>query len=287
LSREIIPDYLVIGHILKDISPQGAMLGGTASYAGRTAANLGLRTAAVTSYGPDLPPPHPLRDIDIQVVPSPHSTTFKNSYHNGKRSQKWFTTASPLSFNHIPTGWRYAPIVHLAPMAQEISPALCGNFAKSLLCVTMQGWLRGQDNAHNVIYQPHPDLEKWLARIDILVLSLTDVQGDQDRLEHFLNTAQLGVETLGPEGCRVHHRGSVTHIPVQPIDEVDPTGAGDIFAAAFFIWFRQSRDIIEAAQFANACASLSVTGFGIESVPLLGDVKKQMSKLYGKQTYHQ
>jgi len=281
LIKDITPDYLIIGHILKDNVPGGAILGGTASYAGLTAAKLGQYVAALTSYGPDIPSLAPLNNIKIKAVPAPQSTTFENLYQNGVRYQKWFTGGVPLATKQIPREWRNAPIVHLAPMAQELSPDMCGQFRNSLVCVTMQGWLRGRNGQHNVIYQPHPDLEKWLPHIDILVLSLADVQGDRDTLDHFLNTVQLGVETLGPEGCRVYHRGTTTHVPVQPFEEVDPTGAGDIFAAAFFIRYRQTRDVIEAAQFANACASLSVKGTGMESVPSLAEVEKQIQTVYG------
>lgn len=282
MSRDVTPDYLIIGHILKDNAPGGAMLGGTASYAGLTADKLGQYTAVLTSYGPDIPSLAPLNNIKIKAVPAPQSTIFENVYKDGVRYQKWLTCGAHLSTDQIPKEWRNTPIVHLAPMAQEISPDMCGYFRNNLVCVTMQGWLRGQDEQYNVIYQPHPDLEKWLPYIDILVLSLADVQSDRDTLDHFLNTVQLGVETLGPEGCRVYHRGTTTHIPVQPVEELDPTGAGDIFAAAFFIRYQQTRDIIEAAQFANACASLSVKEIGMESVPSLAEVEKQMETLYGR-----
>jgi sugar/nucleoside kinase (ribokinase family) len=281
LSRDKTPDYLIIGHILKDIIPGGAILGGTVSYAGLTADKLGQFTVAVTSYGPDIPSLTALNNIKIKTVPAPQSTTFENVYENGVRHQKWFTDSTALSADQIPKDWRNTPIVHLAPMAQEISPEMCGYFRNNLVCVTMQGWLRGRDKQHNVIYQTHPNLEKWLPHIDILVLSLADVRGNEDALNHFLNTVQLGVETLGPEGCRVFHRGTVTHVPVQPVKEVDPTGAGDVFAAAFFIRYRQTRDVIEAAQFANACASLSVKGVGVECVPSLDEAETHMRELYG------
>jgi len=282
LSREITPDYLIVGHILKDNTPNGAMLGGTASYAGLTADKLGQYTAALTSYGPDIPSLAPLNNIKIKAILASHSTTFENVYKDGVRHQKWLTSSAPLSTDQIPRAWRNAPIVHLAPMAQELSPNMCGQFRNSLVCVTLQGWLRGQDDQHNVIFQPHLDLEKWLPHIDILVLSLADVQGDRDTLDHFLNAVQLGVETLGSEGCRVYHRGTTTHIPVKPFEEVDPTGAGDIFAAAFFVRYRQTHDVFEAGKFANACASLSVQRTGVESVPSLAEVEKQMETVYGR-----
>ena len=56
------PEFLVIGHIVQDISPQTSRneaaawrLGGTASYAALLAARLGLRTAVLTAAAPDLP----------------------------------------------------------------------------------------------------------------------------------------------------------------------------------------------------------------------------------------
>jgi len=62
---------------------------------------------------------------------------------------------------------------------------------------------------------------------------------------------------------------------------VDPTGAGDIFAAAFFIRYRESADVIEAARFANACAALSVRKAGLAGVPTRSAVEARQAALYG------
>jgi sugar/nucleoside kinase (ribokinase family) len=281
LSNNYSPDYLTIGHVSKDNTPQGPILGGTCSYSALTAHKLGQRTAAVTSYGPDIPSLTTLAGIEIEVLPHSHSTTFENIYLNGVRQQKWLASSASLSLENVPSTWRNAPIVHLAPLTQEISPAMCGEFSNSLVGVTMQGWLRGQDSRYSVIYQPHPELEAWLSNIDVLVLSLADVFGDRTASTHLLTSAKLGVETLGPKGCKVYQNGQVTHIPVKPEVEVDPTGAGDIFAAAFFIRYRNTGDFIEAAQFANACASLSVRKRGMESIPNLSQVEAHLEELYG------
>jgi sugar/nucleoside kinase (ribokinase family) len=48
---------------------------------------------------------------------------------------------------------------------------------------------------------------------------------------------------------------------------VDATGAGDIFAAAFFIRLHTTRDPWEAARFATQLAAYSVTRPGLEGVP--------------------
>jgi hypothetical protein len=281
LSNNYPPDYLIIGHVSKDNTPQGAILGGTCSYSALTAHKLGQRTAAVTSYGPDIPSLAALDGIQVKVLPHSHSTTFENIYQDGVRYQKWLASSASLSLEDVPSAWRDVPIVHLAPLAQEISPAMCGDFSNSLVGVTLQGWLRGQDSQCNVIYQPHPELAAWLSKIDALVLSLADVFGDRAALTHLLTSAKLGVETLGPEGCKVYHHGQVTHIPVKPEVEIDPTGAGDIFAAAFFIRYRKTGDFIKAAQFANACASLSVRKRGMASIPNLSEVEARLEMLYG------
>jgi sugar/nucleoside kinase (ribokinase family) len=281
LSKNYSPDYLVIGHVSKDNTPQGFILGGTCGYSALTAHKLGQRTVAVTSYGPDIPSLAKLNGIEIEVLPHSHSTAFENIYHDGVRHQKWLASSASLSLENVPSTWRNAPIVHLAPLTQEISPAMCGDFSNSLVCVTMQGWLRGQDSQYSVIYQPHPELEAWLSNIDVLVLSLADVFGDHTASTHLLTSAKLGVETLGPAGCKVYKNGQVMHIPVKPEVEVDPTGAGDIFAAAFFIQYRNTGDSIKAAQFANACASLSVRKRGMESIPSLSEVEAHLEELYG------
>jgi len=234
----------------------------------------------VTSAGPDIPALDVLRGIQVECLPHPHSTTFENIYTNGARQQKWWANSRPLTVADIPPRWRNAPVVHLAPLSQEMSPSLCAQFPNSLVGVTMQGWLRGKDAEHNVIYRPHKELETWLPHIDALVLSLSDFFGDEAALIRTLTAVKVGVETLGPAGCRIFHNGQVVHVPVEPHDEVDPTGAGDIFAAAFFIKYHQTKDCVRAAQFANACASLSVGKVGLTGVPTLERVTHRAARLY-------
>lgn len=275
------PDYLIIGHIAKDRGPLGVLLGGTCSYAGLTAHRLGQRTAAVTSCGPDMPSLQLLAGIRIENVPGQSSTLFENRYEGGRRRQRWLATAAMLTYVHIPLPWRHAPIVHLAPIAQEMSPSLCRRFTRSLVCVTVQGWLRGRDAEANVVCRLHPELAARIPDADVLVFSRDDLCDHRPDLLPLLTSAGLAVETLGSEGCTVYHKGRVTHVPVKPEVEVDPTGAGDVFAAAFFVKYRESKDAVEAARFANACASLSVRRVGAAGIPTRSAVSAHMAELYG------
>ena len=79
-------DYLVIGHITQDLTPQGPVLGGTASYSALTAKALGLKVGIVTSNSPDLQLDE-LEGIQIAASYADHNTTFENINTPGGRIQ--------------------------------------------------------------------------------------------------------------------------------------------------------------------------------------------------------
>jgi sugar/nucleoside kinase (ribokinase family) len=75
-------------------------------------------------------------------------------------------------------------------------------------------------------------------------------------------------ETLGKEGARLHHSGTVTEIASIPTEEVDPTGAGDAFSGTFLAVYVRSGDPLLAAREANAAAAAHVKALGpMESGP--------------------
>jgi sugar/nucleoside kinase (ribokinase family) len=57
---------------------------------------------------------------------------------------------------------------------------------------------------------------------------------------------------------------------------VDPTGAGDIFAAAFFTRLLKTRDPWEAARFATLLASYSVSRVGLQGIPTVKEIEECM-----------
>ena len=54
--------------------------------------------------------------------------------------------------------------------------------------------------------------------------------------------------------------------------EVDPTGAGDVFAAAFLCWLDRTDDARAAVRFANHVAACSVERLGVESAPTIAQL---------------
>ena len=66
-----------------------------------------------------------------------------------------------------------------------------------------------------------------------------------------MSLVATGVLTVGREGAIVYHEGRQQRVPAYAVEEVDPTGAGDVFATAYLIRLHETGDVIEAARFAN------------------------------------
>ncbi len=268
-------NYLVIGHLTRDITPEGRRLGGTAAYAGLTAHALGLRVGIVTSWGAELPLAN-LKHIPIISYPAEHSTTFENTYSEKGRVQVVHTVAPQLDYHLIPEPWRQAPIVHLGPVAQEVEPGLVRRFPNSLVGVTPQGWLRSWDDQGHVHSSEWPEASFILQHTGAAVLSIEDVQYDESRVEEMASSARILVITEGAAGARVYWNGDVRRFRPPKEVEIDSTGAGDIFAAAFFTRLYLTRDPWESARFANQIAAASVTRRGLAGVPTPEEIQEYL-----------
>jgi sugar/nucleoside kinase (ribokinase family) len=259
-------DYLLIGHITRDRSPEGHRLGGSVSYAGLTARALGARVGIVTSWGEEQEA-EIFTGIAVANNLSEHSTTFENRYTPEGRAQILHKLASGLDFYHIPEAWRGAQIVHLAPIAQEVQPNISRHFPNSHIYLTLQGWLRQWDSQGEVSPVEWPEANYVLQQAHAAVLSEEDVQGDQGIIEAFASSAPILVVTRAAAGASVYVEGRVHHLPAPQVDEVDPTGAGDIFAAAFFIHLTKFGDPLQAGEMAILVAADSVTRSGLAGAP--------------------
>lgn len=258
-------DYLAIGHITRDLTPEGDKLGGTVSFSSRLAQALGCKTAVLTSSSLDFKWQHELPGIDIISIPAAETTTFKNIYTANGRVQTLSGVAAPLGAAHVPEAWQRASIVHLGPMADEIDPAIIHLFSRSMVCLTPQGWHRKWDKNGRVTPKT------WTAAADILPLAAAVIVShedlpDEDTFHLYQNQCKLLVVTHGDNGCTVYHDDEIRHIPTSPANELDPTGAGDTFATAYFVRLQQTDgDPWEAARFANEIATLSVQYSGVSA----------------------
>jgi hypothetical protein len=266
-------DYLVIGHITRDLTPTGSRLGGTASYAALTARALGLHVGIVTSWADEINLGI-LSQIPIINYPAEHSTTFENINTPEGRIQILHYVATPLEYFMIPEPWRGASIVHLGPVAREVEPTIVRHFPDSLVGITPQGWLRNWDADGRVTPAEWPEASFMLQQAGAAVLSIEDVARDENRIEEMASASRILVITEGSAGARVYWNGDVRRFRAPTVIEEDSTGAGDIFAAAFLMRMFSTRDPWEAARFANQIAAISVTRPGIASIPTPTEVQE-------------
>jgi tagatose kinase len=74
--------------------------------------------------------------------------------------------------------------------------------------------------------------------------------------------ARIVVITQGERGCTVYTEAGATPVPGFPVEEIDPTGAGDCFDAGFLVRWLAGDSPVTAARWGNACGALAVTRFG-------------------------
>ena len=273
---ELIPlqpvEYLILGHVAEDITPSGTRLGGTVSYSALTARAMGMSVGIVTSVGEDAP----LKALDgIQIVniPTDRSTIFENVYTEHGRKQTLHHQAALIGYEHIPHEWRNAPVVHLAPIAQELYGRLAAQFPASLVGITPQGWMRGWDENGKVFATAWENSDQILGRVGGVVMSIEDINRDLELVESMAHQTRVLCLTEGEAGSVLHWNGDRRRFRAPVVTEVDATGAGDIFAAAFFVRLNQTRDPWEAARFATNLAAHSVTRVGLNGIPTREEIE--------------
>jgi hypothetical protein len=272
-------DYLVIGHLTQDLTSKGPVIGGTAAYSALTAQALGMRVGIVTSWGEELPL-GPLENIPISNYSADASTTFENIYTSEGRIQVIHTVAEKLDFHMIPDVWRGTPVVHLGPVAQEVEPSMIRYFPSALIGVTPQGWMRAWDQDGQVFSTEWPEANFVVSQAAAVVMSVEDVEGNEGRIEEIASNCRVLAVTEASEGTRLYWHGDVRRFRPPQVKEVDATGAGDVFAAAFFFRLHTTRDPWEAARFATQIAAYSVTRPGLEGIPTPDEVAESMVEVF-------
>ena len=274
-AGEVPPDYLIIGHITQDQDEEGYRLGGTAVYSGVLAHRLGLKVAVYTSGTSQLNL-EIMDGIEIIDQPGPGTTTFINDYTPSGRTQRLLDKAEELDLNCIPEEWKQAKIIHLAPVAGEVPLTAGEEFSGGFLGYSLQGWMRIWDEKGKISPSPFPPMNKPVRKNALGVLSIEDLGEDRSGLESLQRQFPTLALTMGAEGVEIYS-GSRSHVIPAPLTtEIDPTGAGDIFAAALMIfWKIKELPIEEAAQVANTLAAASVKKPGIAGIP----AKREISEI--------
>jgi len=281
--RDLLPlqpvDYLVIGHITQDLAKDGPRSGGTATYSALTARALGLRVGVVTSAS-EKTFMKAFEGIPVISIPSEHTTTFENIYSESGRRQILHHQAAHISYELVPEAWRSASIIHLGPVAQELDSELPKNLSPSLLGVTPQGWMRTWDDDGYIVPCRWQNAEAILPEAGAVVISREDVGGDEEWIEAMAHQTRILAVTEAEAGAVLYWNGDRRRFRAPEVEEVEATGAGDIFATAFFIRLSATRDPWEAARFATQLSARSVTRMGLEGIPTQHEIDECLMEVF-------
>ena len=271
-------DYLVIGHLTQDLTLSGPVPGGTVAYAALTAAAMGQRVGVLTAFpGAALPPE--LTGIQAVVQPTARATTFENLTTPDGRVQIIHHMADVIQPEMVPLAWRRTPIVHLGPIAHEIPMSMLDAFPDARIGITPQGWMRKWDDQGKVTCGDWPEAASILSKAAVVVISVEDVNHDEDLIARYRSQTALLVVTEGDHGARIYQGEQLLRVQPPAIPEVDATGAGDIFAAIFFCHFFQTGNIASAARLATLSAAHSIARPGLEGPPQSAEVQKYLAEI--------
>ena len=276
------PDFLVVGHLVNDKVPEGYRLGGTAAYASLAAHRLGLRTAILTRAAADLDLSGLPPDIEVHRLPSPLTTVFENIYSGGHRTQ--YVWAKADAHRRRRRAARAAGSPHRAPGAgggrgggrgRALLPAFAGGRRRPGLAAH----LRRRRARRPAIAAPVA-AARLLRHSRALFVSEEDLPPAETEETLARWTAQVPILffTLGYRGSRLWSDGRWQDVPAFPAREVDPTGAGDVFAAAFLARYLETDDIAQASLFAAAAAAVSVEAVGTAGIPSRAQVEERLRR---------
>ncbi len=260
------PDFVAIGHVTLDRFGESTRPGGSALYAAVAAHRLGLSVGLLTSHGDDFPldviPPK----IEVVSVPAADTTRFEHRHDAGGRVSHVRAVAGALTMADVPEDWREASLILLAPVADEVDPMIATLFTDGAVGGAAQGWVRHVQPDGLVVPRPWGSPERLLQSVQALFLSREDIRGQEAEVIEWFQRMPFGVLTADRDGALLFVNGERYEVHPRPACEVDPTGAGDVFAATFLIQYQREGDPWLAAAAAACAGSLAVEGEGWSAV---------------------
>lgn len=259
-------DYTAVGHVTVDVMADGSRRpGGGAFYSALQAARLGrealILTRGVRTEIEQLLDPY--RDeLALEVLDAPCTTTLQTSGQGRARTQRVLAWAGEIGAGQAAD----TEILHLAPVARETDGRSRGR--ARFVGVTPQGLVRDWSQWDGRFVARALDRSLLPEHCDALVLS--DAERDSCRVLFAERPASGEVIAVthgeAPTELRLAS-GATVHVDVPRVPRMcDDIGAGDVFAAAFFVALDEGEAPQAAAAFANAAAAVRVTANGADAI---------------------
>jgi sugar/nucleoside kinase (ribokinase family) len=246
--------------------------GGSAFYGALQAARLDRRARIVTrgvrSEIEELLAPYS-DELELEVIDAAQTTTLETSGAGATRSQRLLAWAGEIGAEiELDTA-----ILHLAPIARETAASWRGR--AEFVGLTPQGLVRCWSQGDDRVVPCPLERARLPERCAAIVISEAErescaalfARDGEQRPPASTGGAVLAVTAgAAPTELRLPN-GEIVHSRVRPIGRLyDDLGAGDVFAAAFFIALADGGAPQAAAAFANAAAAVRLAGHGANAI---------------------
>src|SRR5947209_5947375 len=235
-----MPPLALVGNLSFDLIDGGPpRVGGAPFHCGRAWRALHVRVTTIARCAPEderrFRRSFARLGLPVHFVPGRATTTFSFTYEGDRRIMRVERVGdvwSPDDVVDVPHGaW-----VHVAPLLRgDFPPRTLASIARGRrVSLDAQGLTRVRERGQLKL-EPEPDLEPLLRHISILKLAEEEAVALVGGLDPEA-LAALGppevVVTFGSRGSLVVAGGDATEVTARHV-EADPTGSGDMFAAAY------------------------------------------------------
>ncbi|MEM0054031.1 MAG: carbohydrate kinase family protein [Nitrososphaeria archaeon] len=290
-------EVVVVGHFSLDenISPRARVsnvLGGAPIYSGSTFSRLGLKVGICSCVGEDQYE-HATEfckriGIDYKGLHlcGMETLRFQNFYDEKEnRFQKCYNVPRKLSPEDIPKEYLGSRAYYISPLMDEVTLNFLETirFGGSVLMLDPQGIMRkvGEDGKVSIVFEEE-HLVKFFEKVDIVKIGKDEARAiglnEKEILRLIRNSgARIGIVTRGKDPVIVSHENGIFEVNTIDVNVEDPTGAGDVFGAAFLTEYLRSKNVKRAVKFANIAAGLKIRYRGPEGFPARKDIEKLLS----------
>lgn len=241
--------------------------GGGVYFTAKTLENLNAGTTIVSPYGADFPQKYLPKTAFIAAKPPFGKTLlFKNIYKNGARVQtvenyeeylhyKWLENFKYITNNY--------DLVIIAPVINNIG---MGELIKireflpsSFFCLLPQGLYRQIGKTGKITQIDREFTNGTIRNFDFISFSEQDFSHADEKARQWSKEGPMVAVTRNGKGASIYSRANRVDSPAFKVSKiVDPTGAGDVFAAGFTYAYLKNRQIEKALDFGQAAAALSL-----------------------------
>ncbi len=258
----------------------GSCPGGIANLA-IAASRLGLRTSLAGAFGDDVYGDFCWRTLATQEgvdlsysrrFPAWHSPVTVSMVVNRDRSMVTHSHPAPLRPSEL-VGVAPDASIGFVHLTEEPEPWTEDAAARGMLLFGDVGWDPAQRWSATIFDQ----LKGFHAFVpnSVEAMAYTHTDDPHDALHVLADKVPVAVVTCGGQGALAVDSltGEEDWAPSLPVNETDPTGAGDVFGAAFVLGTLRKWPLRQRLAFANLCAALSVQYVGGSlAAPGWGDI---------------